>query len=171
MRYPGPGLGEPWVKRGFATLAAVFFFGCVYVVGQRIQVPEPAEVLGTTISQISPTHVPLVILKISNAVTNELLVNQPVSLSTTPICDNNTSCPVSSPRIIVTDANGELVAPEDIILSTPRIYVAGFVNDTYFTFLNPSQPKVLTLYRPSIGTKASYDVTREKIPVALTPIY
>lgn len=174
MRYPGNHRHEKIVKVVVAVLAlAIFMIGLRAANLKQNQLRADSNKAIYANVQLgdspNPSPTPKTSLRFYNLKTKQPLSGQSIVFLLNPDCVSS-PCPASSPIIFNADSQGRVVISHDFLKQRPKLYAAGFKLDAYFAFLNPSNPNLITLYEPLEGTKLTYDLSLEEIPIALMPI-
>lgn len=172
MRYPGPHRHEKLVRRLFFVAALFIFVVGLLAVTAKVNLTTPPQAQNVSISlqpQPTPTFDAVTLLKLMDERTSQPLAGQSVAVMATGGCVPGAACPLSSPLVFTATTDGQVAIPQPILRQRPKLYVTGFVMDSYFSFLNEESPNELTLYKSVDGAKLVYDVTREVVPVWLAP--
>lgn len=170
MRYPGPTHGEQVLRLAAFTVALLIFTaGATSLVKKSSSPafrPSPApSPSGAGLAELATTVVQLL-----DGQTGQSVVRQALTLSAPSDCQAPSSCPPDSPPITVTvqtDDEGKVPIEQALLKKQPKLTVAGYKTDTYFSFLS-GEVNLLTLHNPPAGKKAVYDISREEVPIVLT---
>lgn len=173
MRYPGTTHQERVFKRVIFIIALLLFVSSFSFAAKRkfsaasLVLPEPTPTYPTS-PLVSPTGSTQ--LRLFDSATNKPLSNQNIALIITSTCDSQTmSCPSSDPIVLTSTSDGSIIVSQQTMQQKPKLYAAGYKTDRYFTFLS-TDPAIVTVYNPPTDAKTTYDITKEIVPVGLTPV-
>lgn len=169
MRYPESHRRHPFHLFSLLLFAALFFFGGLLLARNKLERQATEFQVRPLLVKPTPSPVNVTHLRLINATTNQPISNQSVAFILSTACLVG-PCPSSSPTLHLTNSEGKVSVDSALLRGQPKLYSAGYIMDHYFSFLNPDQPDELTLYKTPTGAKATYNITREEVLVALTPV-